>query len=460
MSWFYVLTVTSILILSIYLAFSRYGKIKLGPEHAKPDYSFRAWLAMLFSAGMGIGLMFFGVSEPIMHYLSPPTAPEQSVEAVRQAMKITFFHWGLHAWSIYAVVGLILAFFSYRHRLPLTFRSALFPLIGNKIYGWPGHAIDCFATIGTVFGVATSLGFGAAQVNSGMHFVFGIEESTANQLIIMASVTSVAAISVATGIDRGIKILSELNMLLAIALMLLIFILGPSVFLLQAYIQNIGSYLSSLIHDSFNLFAYEPKEWIGGWTIFYWGWWLAWAPFVGLFIARISRGRTIKEFISGVIILPSLFTFLWMTIFGNGALYLVFNQGVTDISSMVAENSSVALFVYLSQFPWSTFLTMLSMLMIVVFFITSCDSGAMVVDMLCSNGRSDTPVWQRIFWAFTVGLVAAVLTLMGGLKALQTMTIAAALPFACVLIITIFGLLKSLKPRVPPVEVRSAAPLK
>lgn len=444
MSWFYILVVSLILILAIYLGFSRYGDIRLGPDHSKPDYKFTTWLAMLFSAGMGIGLMFFGVSEPVMHFLSPPTADPNTVEAVKEAMRITFFHWGLHAWAIYAIVGLILAYFSYRHRLPLTLRSALYPLIGNRIYGWPGHLIDVFATVGTVFGVATSLGFGASQVNSGLNYLFQIPVDETNQFIIMVVVTALAAISVTSGLDKGVKRLSELNMILAISLMVLVFVLGPTIFLLQAYIQNIGSYLSDLVHDSFNLFAYQQKDWIGGWTIFYWGWWLAWAPFVGLFIARISRGRTIKEFIAGVILIPTLFTFLWMTIFGNGALHLIFNQGFTDLSEMVSKDSSVALFVFLSHFPWSEGLTILSLVMIVVFFVTSCDSGAMVIDMLCSNGRNDTPIWQRLFWAITVGLVAATLSFTGGLQALQTMTIAAALPFAIVLIIAMIGLMRSL----------------
>lgn len=444
-SWFYVLTVAFIFFFVIFLGFSRYGDIRLGPDHATPDYSMLTWLSMLFAAGMGIGLMFFGVAEPLMHYLSPPTADKGSVAAVQEAMKMTFFHWGLHAWAIYAIVALVLAYFSYRHSLPLTLRSALYPLIGDKIYQWPGHLVDVFAVVSTVFGVATSLGLGASQVNAGFNYLFGIDVSVTNQILIMTGVIGLAVISVTTGLDKGIKILSETNMILAVILLIFIFVLGPTVFLLQAYLQNIGDYLADIVHNTFNLFAYKKTDWIGGWTIFYWGWWLAWAPFVGLFIARISRGRTIKEFIIGVMLIPTCFTLFWMTIFGNSAIDLVHNQGVAELGEMVSKDSSVALFVFLENFPISTLLSFFSVLMIVIFFVTSCDSGAMVVDMLCSHGSNNTPLWQRVYWAIGIGLVAGILLLAGGLNALQTMTIASALPFALVLLLAIVGLIKALR---------------
>jgi choline/glycine/proline betaine transport protein len=444
-SWFYVLTVAFIFFFVIFLAVSRYGDIRLGPDHSTPDYSLVSWLSMLFAAGMGIGLMFFGVAEPLMHYLSPPTAETGTVAAVQEAMKMTFFHWGLHAWAIYAIVALVLAYFSYRHHLPLTLRSALYPLIGDRIYQWPGHLVDVFAVVSTVFGVATSLGLGASQVNAGFNYLFDIDVSTTNQIIIMCVITGFAVISVATGLDKGIKILSETNMILAIILLLLIFILGPTVFLLQAYLQNIGDYLADIVRNTFNLFAYKKTDWIGGWTIFYWGWWLAWAPFVGLFIARISRGRTIREFIIGVMFIPTVFTLFWMTIFGNSAIDLVYNQGIVGLGEMVSKDSSVALFVFLENFPLASVLSFFSVLMIVIFFVTSCDSGAMVVDMLCSHGKNNTPLWQRIYWAVGIGIVAAILLLAGGLNALQTMTIASALPFTLVLLLAIAGLIKSLR---------------
>jgi choline/glycine/proline betaine transport protein len=444
-SWFYVLSVAIILLVVIYLGVSRVGDIRLGPDHASPDYSLPTWISMLFAAGMGIGLMFFGVAEPLMHFMSPPTADPGTVEAVREAMKTTFFHWGVHAWAIYAVVALILAYFSYRHNLPLTLRSALYPLIGDRIYGWAGHTVDIFAVISTIFGVATSLGLGASQINSGLAYLFDIDVSNTNQIMLMAGIISLAVVSVVSGLDKGIRRLSEINMALAIALLVFILILGPTVFLLKAYLQNTGAYLSDIVRNTFNLFAYEKSDWIGGWTIFYWGWWLAWAPFVGLFIARISRGRTIREFVVGVLLIPTAFTLLWMTVFGNSAIELVFDQQQLKLGEMVNENTSVALFVFLEYFPFTQALTFIAILMVVIFFVTSCDSGAMVVDMLCSHGSNNTPVWQRIYWAVGVGVVAAILLASGGLGALQTMTIAAALPFAIILLLAIVGLIKALR---------------
>ncbi|WP_083273100.1 BCCT family transporter [Alteromonas confluentis] len=443
--WFYILTVAIILLTVVILGFSRYGDIRLGPDHATPQFSKFTWLSMLFAAGMGIGLMFFGVAEPIMHFLAPPTADPGSVEAVKEAMKTTFFHWGIHPWAIYAAVALVLGYFAYRHQLPLTLRSALYPLIGDRIYGWPGHLVDIFAVTSTIFGVSTSLGFGAAQINAGLSYVFGIPTSTNVQIALMAGVVAIAIVSVTTGLDKGIRRLSEANMLLAVALLLFVLVLGPTVFLLQAYIQNVGAYTSDIVRNTLNLFAYAKTDWIGGWTIFYWGWWLAWAPFVGLFIARISYGRTIREFVIGVLLIPTAFTLLWMTVFGNTAIDMVLTQGNEALANMVDEDTAVALFVFLENFPFQSVLTLLAVLMVVIFFVTSCDSGAMVVDMLCSNGRNDTPLWQRIYWAVTVGVVAATLLYAGGLGALQTMTIVAALPFSIILLVALFGLMKALR---------------
>ena len=444
-SWFYVFTVAVIVVFVVFLGMSRYGEIKLGPDHASPEFSFGTWLSMLFAAGMGIGLMFFGVAEPLMHFLAPPTAQAESIDAVREAMKTTFFHWGVHAWAIYAVVALILGYFAYRQNLPLTLRSALYPLIGDRIYGWPGHIVDIFAVTSTVFGVSTSLGFGASQVNAGFNYLFGLPSNTGVQIAIMAGVVGLAVISVTTGLEKGIRRLSETNMVLALLLLLIVLVLGPTVFLLQAFMQNTGAYLSDLVRNTFNLFAYEKTDWIGGWTIFYWGWWLAWAPFVGLFIARISYGRTIREFVMGVLLIPSAFTLFWMTVFGNTAIDQVLVQGKDVLAQMVNEDTSVALFVFLEQFPFSSVLSLIAVLMVIVFFVTSCDSGAMVVDMLCSHGENNTPLWQRVYWAVGVGVVSSILLYAGGLGALQTMTIAAALPFAIVLLIAISGLLKALR---------------
>ncbi len=444
-SWFYVFTVAVILVLALYLGFSRFSDVKLGPDHATPDYSYVSWLSMLFAAGMGIGLMFYGVAEPLMHFLVPPTADPGTVEAAKEAMKTTFFHWGLHAWAIYAIVALTLAYFSFRHDLPLTLRSALYPLIGDKIYGWRGDLVDVFAVTGTLFGVATSLGLGVLQISAGLHYLIDFPTTTIAQVFLIAGITCVAIVSVASGLDRGIKILSEFNMILAVGLLILILILGPTVFLLKALMQNTGAYLSDLVRNTFNLFAYQKTEWIGGWTIFYWGWWLAWAPFVGIFIARISRGRTIREFILGVLIVPTVFTLIWMTIFGNSAIDMVLNQGNEMLGTLASDNTPIALFLFLEQFPWSSLLSVIAVLMIIVFFVTSCDSGAMVIDMLCSHGNNNTPLWQRIYWTAGVGIIAAVLLLSDGISALQTMTIASALPFAVVLLIAMFGLIKALR---------------
>ncbi|MBI6547425.1 choline BCCT transporter BetT [Xenorhabdus lircayensis] len=446
-SWFYILTVALILLSVTYLGLSRYGNIKLGPDHAEPDFSYFSWFAMLFSAGMGIGLMFFGVAEPVMHYLSPPVETPETIAAAKQAMKLTFFHWGLHAWAIYAIVALILAFFSYRHGLPLTLRSALYPIIGDKIYGPIGHAVDIFAVIGTVFGVATSLGYGVLQVNAGLNHLFGLPINETVQVVLIIAITALATLSVVSGLDKGIRILSELNLGLACLLLILVVALGPTVLLLKSFVENTGGYLSEIVSKTFNLYAYEPKSsnWLGGWTLLYWGWWLSWSPFVGMFIARVSRGRTIREFVTGVLFVPSGFTLMWMTAFGNSAIDLISNKGAKELANVVQTDVSLALFSFLEHFPFPTVLSFIAMAMVVMFFVTSADSGAMVVDTLASGGAHNTPVWQRIFWAGLMGVVAIALLLAGGLSALQTVTIASALPFSVILLISIYGLLKALR---------------
>src|SRR5690554_4026662 len=443
-SWFYILAVALLLLAVVFMAVSRYGDIKLGPDHSEPDFSNFSWFSMLFSAGMGIGLMFFGVAEPVMHYLSPPFGEGGTAVAAREAMKITFFHWGLHAWAIYAIVALILAYFGYRHDLPLTLRSALYPLIGERIHGPIGHAVDIFAVLGTVLGVATSLGFGVAQINSGLNHLFGIPVGIGVQVILILVAMSLATVSLATGLDRGIRILSETNLLLALLLMLFVLVLGPTVFILKAYVQNTGSYLSEIVSKTFNLYAYEPTDWIGGWTLFYWGWWISWSPFVGMFIARVSRGRTIRQFITGVLLVPTGFTLAWMTVFGNTAIDMILNRDMVELAQTVSADSSLALFNFLEHFPLSSVLSLVAVAMVMLFFVTSADSGSLVIDMLASGGKINTPVWQRIFWASSTGIVAIALLLSGGLQALQTVTIASALPFSAILLATTWGLLRAL----------------
>jgi choline/glycine/proline betaine transport protein len=317
-------------------------------------------------------------------------------------------------------------------------------LIGERIHGPIGHAVDIFAILGTVFGVATSLGYGVLQINSGFHHLFGLPVGTMVQIGLIVAITALATLSVVTGLDKGIRRLSELNLALAAILLLLVLVLGPTVYLLQAFVQNTGSYLSEIVSKTFNLYAYEPTDWLGGWTLLYWGWWMSWSPFVGMFIARVSRGRTIRQFISGVLFVPAGFTLLWMTVFGNGAIHMIMQQGLTSLAETVGQDSSLALFAFLEQFPFSSVLSMLAVLMVVVFFVTSADSGSLVVDMLASGGSNHTPLWQRIFWASSIGVVAIALLLADGLSALQTATIASALPFSVILLASMWGLLKAL----------------
>jgi len=441
--WFYILSVAFFLIFVIFLMMSRYGDVKLGPDDSEPEYSYLSWLAMLFTAGMGIGLLFFGVAEPIQHYALPPVGAGRTIDSARHAMVLTFFHWGFHAWAIYVVVGLALAYFAFRRGLPLTLRSSLFPLIGNRIHGPAGHAIDIFAVLGTMFGVATSLGFGVLQVNAGFAHLFGLPVTPQVQIVLIAIITGMAALSAGSGLDKGVKRLSELNVILAIALLLFVLATGSTVFLLEAYVQNIGTYLGEVVQRTFRMYAYEPNAWLGKWTLFYWGWWISWSPFVGMFIARISRGRTIREFVGGVLLVPVLFTFLWMTVFGNTAIRLDLG-GAAPIVQTVADNLPVALFEVLEQLPLSMIASGLATVLVITFFVTSADSGALVVDMITSGGAPNPPVWQRIFWAACAGLMAAML-LAGGLQALQTAALVSALPFAVVMLLMCYGLLRALQ---------------
>ncbi|WP_194757026.1 BCCT family transporter [Aliidiomarina indica] len=458
--WYYVLVVALFLLFVTYLAFSRFGLIKLGPDHSQPDYSYKSWFAMLFSAGMGIGLMFFGVAEPVMHYIAPPVGAGENFDAAREAMNITFFHWGLHAWAIYAVVALSLAYFAFRHNLPLTIRSSLYPLIGDRIYGPIGHTVDIFAVVGTLFGVATSLGFGVLQINSGLNALIGIDQSIWVQIALIVAITAIATVSVVLGLDGGIRRISELNLFLAVGLLIFVLFAGPTVYLLQSLVQNIGTYLSSIVSMTFNLYSYdpstygmqegcvdcEPNTWLGGWTLFYWGWWIAWSPFVGMFIARVSRGRTIREFVTGVLLVPMGFTFMWMTFFGNTAIHLILMEGMTSLGVAVMADSSVALFQFFDALPFSTLASVVATILVVTFFVTSSDSGSLVVDIITSGGGDeDSPTWQRIFWCALEGLIAIALLLAGGLGALQTASIASALPFSIVMLLMCWGLIRALR---------------
>ena len=443
--WFYMLAVALFLIFIVTIALSRFGQIRLGPDHAEPEYPFPVWFAMLFSAGYGIALLFFGVAEPVLHYADPPQGAAQTLDAARQAMQIAFFHWGFHIWAIYGLVGLVLAYFSFRHGLPLSIRSALYPLIGERIHGPLGHAVDVFAILGTLFGIATTLGLSVTQINAGLHYLWpAIPVSTTVQVIAIALITGLAIFSVVAGMDKGVKRLSIINMVLAIALMAFVFLVGPSILILETFLQNTGSYLNHIVERTFNLQAYTRGDWIGNWTLFIFGWTIAWAPFVGLFIARISRGRTIREFVFGVMLVPSLFTFLWFSIFGDTALHLIMREGYTALIGEVQSNTAIALFKLYERLPLTEVVSFITVVLIITFFVTSSDSGSLVIDSLAAGGRTDTPVWQRVFWASTEGVIAAVLLLAGGLKALQTMTIATALPFAVIMLLSAWGLWRAL----------------
>jgi len=444
--WFYILAVGGILIFMVLLAVTRHGTIRLGPDDSRPDYSSLTWFAMLFSAGMGIGLLFYGVAEPILHFTDPPTGEGSDTAAARLAMKLTFFHWGLHAWAIYALVGLSLAYFSFRHGLPLTVRSALYPLIGERIHGPIGNIVDIAAVVGTLFGVATSLGLGVMQINAGLHHVLGLPEGTTSQVLLIAFITFIATISVVSGLDVGIRRLSELNLSVGALLCLFLLIAGPSVFLFQVFVQSLGEYIQTLPATGSWTSAYHDSEWLGSWTVFYWGWWIAWSPFVGMFIARVSRGRTLREFVFGVLLCPTGATFVWLSIFGGTALHIeLFGDG--GISEQVSESVPVALFALLERFPLGGIASLGACLVVMSFFVTSSDSGSLVIDIITSGGNPDPPVLQRVFWAVLEGVVAATLLVAGGsaaLSALQTAAITAGLPFCFVLLLIAWGLLRGL----------------
>ncbi|SBS25906.1 High-affinity choline transport protein [Marinomonas spartinae] len=443
--WFYMLATAIFLVFMVCIGFSSWGNIRLGPDHADPEYSFPAWFAMLFSAGYGIALLFFGVAEPVLHFSQPPNATAETIDAAREAMQIAYFHWGLHIWGIYGLMGLVLAYFAFRHGLPLSVRSALYPLIGDRIYGPIGHTVDVFAILGTLFGLATTLGLSVTQINAGLHYLWeGIPISTTVQVIAIGLITLAAIASVVAGMDKGVKNLSILNMGLAVFIMVIVFFVGPSIHILDAFVQNTGAYLSNIVGRTFNLQAYTQSDWIGNWTLFIFAWTIAWAPFVGLFIAKISRGRTIRQFIFGVLAVPTIFTFLWFSIFGDTALYLIMEQGKDVLIGEVQADHSVALFQFYDLLPWSTFLSVVTVFLIITFFVTSSDSGSLVVDSLASGGALETPIWQRVFWASLEGVIAATLLLAGGLSALQTMSVLAAFPFAIIMLLAAVGLWRAL----------------
>lgn len=442
--WFFILAVNFFLIFVLFIAFSKYGKIRLGGVKAKPEFSKGAWFAMLFSAGMGIGILFWSVGEPINHFFNSPTVEPGTAEAASVAMEYTFLHWGLHAWAIYALVGMSLAFFTFNRGLPLTISSVFYPLLGRRVHGPIGKIINVLAVVATLFGLATSLGLGVQQVSAGLAHLFNLPDTVNVQVILITFITLGATASVVAGLSAGVKRLSEINIVIAAIFLVFVIFVGPTIFIVDSFVQNTGNYLQNFFELSFWTETYRQSDWQNGWTVFYWAWWISWSPFVGMFIARISRGRTLKEFVLGVLIVPSLITFLWLSAFGGSAIFLELN-GVADIATAVQENVATSLFALLEEFPISLVTSMVGILLVTSFFVTSSDSGSLVVDSLTAGGKLDAPVAQRIFWALTEGAVAAVLLLGGGLQALQTAAISTGLPFAIILLIMVYSLLQGLK---------------
>lgn len=489
LSWYYIGIVAFFLFFVIWLLFSPYGRIRLGADDERPRFSYFSWFAMLFGCGMGIGLVFWSIAEPIYHFESNPFVAEGlTPEAAQIAMRITFFHWGLHPWAIYVVVGLSLAFFAYRRDLPLTIRSSLHPIIGDRIYGPIGHAVDILAIFGTVFGVATSLGLGAKQMNTGLNVMFGMEVSLANQILLIAGITAIATLSVVSGVARGVKWLSVVNLWLSIAILVFFLAWGPTRYLLHMLVQSTGDYVQNIIRLSMWTDANKDTGWQGWWTAFYWGWWIAWAPFVGMFIARISRGRTVREFIAGVLLVPTLLAFVWLTLFGGTALHqelacpagnVVAVAGETGVYKMpgakgkrlpsqcvveknkdgfqskgagivtaVKKDVTIALYTTFEKMDagiMGKLAALVATLLIATYFITSSDSGTLVVNTILSVGEEEPPMVHRVFWGLSEGIVAMVLLSVGGLKALQAASIAAALPFSFIMLVMVYGLIRALR---------------
>lgn len=433
------------------------GKVRLGGTQAKPDYSYLGWFSMLFAAGMGIGLMFFGVSEPLSHFNSslgginiedgvrvdwaPLDGASGDIEnAKRLGMAATIYHWALHPWAIYAVMALGLALFSFNKGLPLTIRSVFYPILGERVWGWPGHLIDLLAVLATLFGLATSLGYGASQAASGLHYLFDVPEGTTTQVILVCGITAIALFSVVAGLDAGVKKLSEINMMLAVALLLFVILVGPTLIILTGFVDNFAAYLQYLPALS-NPLGREDVNYSSGWSAFYWAWWISWSPFVGMFIARVSRGRTVREFIISVLLIPSTACILWMSVFGGTAIEQVVSDGY---QAVVDAELPLQLFNMLDVLPLASITSFIAIILVIVFFVTSSDSGSLVIDVIAAGGKVDSPTPQRVFWCVFEGLVAIALIVGGGLVALQAMAVSTGFPFTIILLIAAFSMVKGL----------------
>lgn len=443
--WVYLLSAFLFLVFSLFMAFSKYGNIKLGEDHEKPRFSYFGWFSMLFAAGMGIGLIFWGVAEPMSHYLNPPAyLAESSPEAAKFAMRYSFFHWGVHPWAIYIVMSLSIAYFSFRRGMPPLISSCFYPLIGDRIFGPIGYFIDILAVFATVFGIVTSLGLGAMQINSGLASVLHFNATFGSTIIIIAVVTVLFMISSMTGLDRGIQLLSKANIMLAITILVFMLFVGPTTTIFNILLSTFADYTSSLLNMSLSTNPFRGPEWTQNWTLFYWAWWISWSPFVGLFVASISRGRTIREFILGALLVPTLLTFVWFSVFGGAAFHLELQQGA-QIAAAVADDISTGLFKLYSFYPLSNVLTIISVMLLVVFFVTSADSATFVLGMMTSGGQEDPPAAKKLTWGITVSTTAGILLFTGGLEGLQRMAIAAALPLTVIMLLLCLCILRGLR---------------
>lgn len=446
LNYVYVWSVTIFVFFLIYVMFSKYGNIRLGRNDSKPTYSFFSWISMLFAAGMGIGLMYFSVAEPMQHYSDEVFSENTAVLRARNAQLYTFFHWGIHAWAIYGVVGLSLSYFAYRYRLPLSLRSCFYPLLKDKIKGKWGNTIDVFALCSTFFGITTTLGFGVVQIASGLETLNIVPESSFTyQVLIVAVLVSLSVISAVSGVDKGIKILSNINIISVIILLLFVLIFGPTVYLIGSFTEGIGAYLSEFFSLTFNTHVYEEntQQWFYDWTILYWAWWISWSPYVGLFIAKISKGRTIREFVAAVLIIPTLFNFIWMSVFGNSAIW--FDQNVAEGAlSQLANDPDALMFRFLEYLPLTEIASFVSIAIIIIFFVTSADSGIFVMNNIATKNAKISPKWQTIGWGILLAVLALLLLNAGGLTALQSMTLITALPFSIIMLLFIVSLIKAL----------------
>lgn len=446
--WYYLLAATLYIVFVVFIAASRFGSIKLGPEQSKPEFSLLSWTAMLFAAGIGIDLMFFSVAEPVTQYMMPPEGQGQTMEAARQAMVWTLFHYGLTGWAMYALMGIALGYFSYRYGLPLTIRSALYPIFGKRINGPIGHSVDIAAVIGTIFGIATTLGIGVVQLNYGLNVLFDVPEGLTAQAALIALSVIMATISVTSGVNKGIRLLSELNVLLSLGLILFVLFMGDTSFLLNALVLNVGDYINRFMGMTLNSFAFDrPTEWMNNWTLFFWAWWVAWSPFVGLFLARISRGRTIRQFVVGTLTIPFIFTLLWLSIFGNSALHEIIHGNLALAQETVAHPER-GFYSLLAQYPAFTFSASVATITGLLFYVTSADSGSLVLGNFTSrlaDINNDAPNWLRIFWSLAIGLLTLGMLMVNGITALQKTTVIMGLPFSFVMFFVMAGLYKSLK---------------